>query len=654
MRHSTFRISLIVFLLLLCSTQLHAAPLGVTGQITYFGNQASVADVGLTATGATTETTTTNSTGEFTLQLEEGVWLLQPQPQQSQTRGEVTSLDAAYALQAAAHMRDLTSEQAIACDVTGNGTVSALDAALILQYSVGLIDHFPVADLCGSDWVFVPTTTGNPLTATLIPPEISSGTCLLGGVAFSPLNGPIPPQTFTAIRFGDCTGNWMPPATPTSVPSSTPTATSTPGIPTQTPTATCGQLASVLSTPEVIMTHPDEPDGNGVVQWGRAHFMKVVPTDSGWGIFWLRDKTNDLWDIHAPSTLYYAHVDLNGALNTAPTPILDIHRHDREPLYLVTWRVDHYALLINELTNTDPNNKITYQYYYDLSIDGQLSARVGPIRTDLGNSGGIGDIIPYLTGYMVGIETVCQGSHQCSYAFTLGDHGVNKGRDLNVVEFDGTHSHSPNFMFDGTNIAVISSKDALNSRGGIVSQYITSSGTRITSSTPVIPNHGFLLDNNPKLGWNGDRLGVVWRETQGLTAPLDSSNRMRFATFRRDASTSTLLTDRFLEPSYVPSSLMGRTMSFTTSLSVVPDGWLVSYSHGDATLGGPQATIDHLAVDGTLKETWTPYPLDDYAFSSAAQTLPGYTNRIGIAASHRNGAQVDVVFSILDLATCAQ
>jgi hypothetical protein len=404
---------------------------------------------------------------------------------------------------------------------------------------------------------------------------------------------------------------------------------------------------ATLAGPFVLFTHPDETDASGVLQQGRAHIVTTVPTGTGWGVFWLRDKTNDLWDILATSTLYYAHVDVNGVVTTAPRPLLDIHRHDREPLYLVAWQRDHFGLLINELTTTDVNNKITYQYYYDLTRDGQLSARVGPIRTDLGSSGGIGDMIPYLSGFMVGIEVVCQGSHQCSYAFTLGDHGTPKGWDQNVVEFDGTHSHWPAFANDGSGVVVVSSKDANSSRGGMVSQYITRNGTSITSSMPVIPNHGFLLDNNPRVAWNGARFGLLWREVEGLISPLDQNTRLRFATFLRNQVSSTLLTDRFVEPAYVPAQDLERSGNWTTSLSVVADGWVAGYARGRSA-GAPEAVIEHLLATGESLQMWVPYTLDDYAFHTSA-LVHGSDDVVGIAASRRNGSQVDVTFATLTL-----
>ena len=503
-----------------------------------------------------------------------------------------------------------------------------------------------------------PTSTPSPTpsitpTATRTPTATPTAT----GTP-TPTRTPTATPTATATRTPTATATATASPTPTRTPTATATATASPSpTVTTTPTAsatptatasaspTCASAVSVLSAPLLLMSHPDVPDASGVVQPGRAHIITTVPTSAGWGVFWLRDTTNDTLNVLLPSTLYYAHVGFDGTITAGPMPLVDIHRHDREPLYLVTWHVDHFGLLVNELMNTDINAKITYQYYYDVGLDGQLSTRVGPIRTDLGGSGGVGDMMTYLDGFMVGVEAVCQGTHQCTYAFTLGGHGTPKGRDLNVTEFDGTHSHAPSFADDGSGVTVTSSKDANSYRGGLVSQYITKSGTQISASIPAIPNHGFLIEMNARLAWNGSRYAAVWREAEGLTSPLDGYQRMRFASFTRNASTSTLLSDNFLEPDYVPAWELGRSFNWTTSLSAVPDGWVASYARG--TANGVLAVIDHLSPDGISMESWTPFPLDDFALSSSAHFLN--TRSIGIANSLRTGNHVDVTFERLDL-----
>jgi len=58
--------------------------------------------------------------------------------------GEVSAYDAALVAQAAVGLITLTAEQIQAADVSGEGEVSAYDAALIAQKAVGLINKFPV------------------------------------------------------------------------------------------------------------------------------------------------------------------------------------------------------------------------------------------------------------------------------------------------------------------------------------------------------------------------------------------------------------------------------------------------------------------------------------------------------------------------------
>jgi hypothetical protein len=58
--------------------------------------------------------------------------------------GEISAYDAALTAQAAVGLINLTANQAKAADVSGDSKVTAYDAALIAQKAVGLIDKFPV------------------------------------------------------------------------------------------------------------------------------------------------------------------------------------------------------------------------------------------------------------------------------------------------------------------------------------------------------------------------------------------------------------------------------------------------------------------------------------------------------------------------------
>ena len=113
-----------------------------------------------------------------------------------------------------AGLRTLDAEQRLACDVTGNGTLSALDATLILQQKVGLISRFPVAQACASDWLFVPMPAAASNQHLIQPQNMAAvNSCQPGAIEFTPLAGQVSNQDFAAVLVGDCTGNWQPAST---------------------------------------------------------------------------------------------------------------------------------------------------------------------------------------------------------------------------------------------------------------------------------------------------------------------------------------------------------------------------------------------------------------------------------------------------------
>jgi hypothetical protein len=120
----------------------------------------------------------------------------------------VSPLDAAYILQHIAQLRQLDSSQQLACDVTGDGQLSALDAARILQFSVGQIARLPVAGTCASDWLFMPEPDP-PQSQLAIDPVVGGGTCSGGKIMIDDLLNEADQQNFRALLFGDCTGNWQ-------------------------------------------------------------------------------------------------------------------------------------------------------------------------------------------------------------------------------------------------------------------------------------------------------------------------------------------------------------------------------------------------------------------------------------------------------------
>jgi len=163
---------------LLSVNDLHA----ISGLVRYWSDNAAIAGVAVFLEGEASLDATTGSTGAYAFaELRAGDYTLMPD-KQGDVRA-ITAFDAAIVLQAAAGLRTLSANEAIAADVNRRDGVTALDAAYILQKSVGLIPGtFPNA---GTHWVFTPAQR----TYT--------------GLAADQVN-----QHFTGILLGDVSGNW--------------------------------------------------------------------------------------------------------------------------------------------------------------------------------------------------------------------------------------------------------------------------------------------------------------------------------------------------------------------------------------------------------------------------------------------------------------
>jgi Beta-propeller repeat len=184
------------------------APLfGLSGSVLYYANDRPVPGVSINVPGANPPTVQTNFQGNYQVNgLALTNWTVSA-TKESDFGSGISALDAAYALQAAAGSRTLTPDQELACDVTGNGALSALDAARILQFAVGQMSSFDIAHTCGSDWLFVPEPQQAPFQ-TLNLPLTDSDPCVHGSISFNPLTVNATGQNFRAILLGDCTGNW--------------------------------------------------------------------------------------------------------------------------------------------------------------------------------------------------------------------------------------------------------------------------------------------------------------------------------------------------------------------------------------------------------------------------------------------------------------
>jgi hypothetical protein len=124
-------------------------------------------------------------------------------PRASDHNDGISSFDASVIGRAAAQLLTLSPNQAIAGDVTGDGTISAFDASFVGRFAAGLVDHFDVATAHGSDWAFL------RCDAYAFP---GAPGCAPPAHVFAPIAQPESGRNFFAILYGDVTGNWSPAA----------------------------------------------------------------------------------------------------------------------------------------------------------------------------------------------------------------------------------------------------------------------------------------------------------------------------------------------------------------------------------------------------------------------------------------------------------
>jgi hypothetical protein len=179
----------------------------VHGHVQYYSSARAVPNVTVSLRGETESAALTSVDGRYEFDgVAPGTWELVAEKASDFGEG-VSPLDAAFVLQAVANVRGLDASQRLACDVTGDGQLTALDAARILQFSVGTLGRLPVGDTCGADWSFMPDPA--PMQQrSVTDPHIDRGACSDGKITLEGLADDTPDQDFRAILFGDCTGNW--------------------------------------------------------------------------------------------------------------------------------------------------------------------------------------------------------------------------------------------------------------------------------------------------------------------------------------------------------------------------------------------------------------------------------------------------------------
>lgn len=687
-----------------------AGAASIQGSVHYFSGHRPVPNVVVDISGVSTTAVTTQGTGDFlALGLPLGTWRIEPR-QTSETSPSLDVADGLKMLAAAAGALPLSAAERFACDVTGNGTVSALDAALTLRYVLGAIPTLPAWQACGSPTIFLPSTT-HTVGVTVFQPLLTPSLCTSGAISATLNSAPWSGYDFTAVRIGDCDGTWQPPAplptstptrtpspsltptrtlspsltptlaptatpsrTPTPSPSFTPTRTPSPNFtstrtaspsltptrtpspsltptvtptatPTQTPTptqpATPGSTATALPDPTACAApavwNLAPPSTLFTHQNGEVWLTEAIPTDTGWGVFWLRR------DADAPSLvrLYYAHVGFAGEVQVGPLHLRNMNSLQwRRRYYITAWHQDHFGMLIAEGSTL---------YYYNLSKAGVLSGQrtVGPtlFNSALYGQESDGDMVSYPGGFGVIIEGNCSG-HLCAYGFRLAADGTPTSSVYNLVDFDYTHQFDPRIAFDGAGFALLSVKDGGISVAGVVTKYMTTTGSP-SSRARVVPTKEYYWDEWPDVAWNGDHFAALWTENSGRDH--NTPWRMRFGSFRRNSSGSTPLGEAIIE--VLPG--ISRVRHWTTQVHSLGATWLAQYTR---YVDGPNATAVYrwLNDQGEILGTLEPFLVNTDALASNVHPSPDAAGRIAITRALQEGSEIEVLFQLLDRPTCGE
>lgn len=187
------------------ATPTTSASVRIRGTLRHAHSGVPIAGATLHVDDATGVAAASDASGLYELTTLAGTHTVAPRKRGARGNG-VSALDAAFVLQHVAGRRTLDAADQLACDVSGNGQVTALDASRLLQFTVGALADLPAATLCGSDWVFVPRAVPGAQSSA---PALDGVTCRAGALA-APLDGDRIGWDFDAVLIGDCTGNWQP------------------------------------------------------------------------------------------------------------------------------------------------------------------------------------------------------------------------------------------------------------------------------------------------------------------------------------------------------------------------------------------------------------------------------------------------------------
>ncbi len=174
----------------------------LSGAVKYQGTGLPVSNTKLALTGQQSATFISDANGRFNCYgLHYGEYTLTPEKFGDQGRA-VTPFDAALVLQHLVGANTLAPYQRIAADVSGDSTISAYDASLIMRYAVRLENKFPIMVDSLDCWEFVPAS---------FPINDSNWVLRPNSLSYQPLDKDQFNQTFIGIVYGDVSQNWTNP-----------------------------------------------------------------------------------------------------------------------------------------------------------------------------------------------------------------------------------------------------------------------------------------------------------------------------------------------------------------------------------------------------------------------------------------------------------
>ena len=151
----------------------------ISGEILYYYNDAPVPQATVTFAGTDIVVVSTDNSGAYQAEVLPGDYTATP-AKTGDINDAISALDASLAAQYAVGLITLTPAQLRACDVSGDGSCSAHDAAHIQRYLVQISTPYPVGE-----WRFDPATR-----------------------TYQNLNTDLSGEDYTAYLLGDISANW--------------------------------------------------------------------------------------------------------------------------------------------------------------------------------------------------------------------------------------------------------------------------------------------------------------------------------------------------------------------------------------------------------------------------------------------------------------